>query len=67
LVVDAETMEILHVYKADGTEHDFTMLKNSILDEFGENVKILVAVVIKASKTITKTLNTLSKSPGDAI
>lgn len=35
-------MEILHVYKADGTEHDFTMLKNSILDEFGENVKILV-------------------------
>jgi IS5 family transposase len=41
LVVDAETLEILHVYKADGTEHDFTMLKNSILDEIGENVKIL--------------------------
>jgi len=42
LVVDAETMEILHVYKADGTEHDFTMLKNSVIDAFGENVKILV-------------------------
>jgi len=34
-------LEILHVYKADGTEHDFTMLKNSILEELGENVKIL--------------------------
>ena len=42
MAVDAETMEILHVYKADGIEHDFTMLKNSIPDEFGENVKILV-------------------------
>ena len=35
------TLEILHVYKADGTEHDFTMLKNSILDALGENVKII--------------------------
>jgi IS5 family transposase len=41
LVVDAETLEILHVYKADGTEHDFSMLKNSILNELGENVKII--------------------------
>jgi hypothetical protein len=29
------------VYKADGTEHDFTMLKNSIIDMLGENVLIL--------------------------
>jgi len=34
-------MQIIHVYKADGVEHDFTMLKNSILDMLGENVKIL--------------------------
>jgi IS5 family transposase len=34
-------LEILHVYKADGTEHDFTMLKNSILNDLGENVKII--------------------------
>jgi len=41
LLVDAKTLQILHVYKANGTEHDFAMLKNSILDELGENVKIL--------------------------
>jgi len=41
LLVDAETLQILHVYKADGVEHDFTMLKNSIIDAIGENVKIL--------------------------
>ena len=29
------------MYKADGTEHDFAMLKNSILDQLGKNVKIL--------------------------
>ena len=41
MLVDAKTLQILHVYKADGTEHDFTMLKNSILNELGENVKVL--------------------------
>ena len=41
MLVDAKTLEILHVYKDDGTEHDFTMLKNSILEALGENVKII--------------------------
>ena len=41
MLVCAETLQILHVYKADGTEHDFTMLKNSILEQLGKNVKII--------------------------
>jgi len=56
-------MQIIHVYKADGTEHDFTMLKNSILNELGKNVKILGDSGYQGIKNIHENSETPIKKP----
>jgi len=64
-VADAETLEILHVYKADGTEHDFAMLKNSILNQLGENIKIIADSGYQGIKNIHENSEHPIKKPRD--
>jgi IS5 family transposase len=51
------------VYKAEGVEHDFTMLKNSILDMLGKNVKILADSGYQGIKKLHENSETPIKKP----